>query len=420
MKTQPLSPELHQQHLEVTRRYFLQLGAVGLAALNTQRLWARDSDEDLLDDATEDLEYLTPPSDFRTVERGKPLPYTLPLEKRLELGLERRTWKLEVIPDPKSNVQMVNPLSREKGNALDFKGLMKLAQKHAVRFLKVMTCLNMKEPLGMGLWEGVPLRNVIWATKPTANIRRAYFYGHHNEDLKQIFQSSLSINRVLEDPPGDNPIILCYKLNGQWLSGRRGAPVRMLVPDAYGFKSVKWLKSVVLTNNHQANDTYAKGNNDIDSQMKTMARFIYKPLKEKTGNPIAITGLAHVGISGLSRVQVWINPQDKIWPKEDPCFTKAPWQDAKILPPPTKWGGDLPEGKLPSDVRFFTREGQPKHWPMRYTIAHWATLLKGVAPGKYDIYCRTIDANGIAQPMPRPFRKSGPNTIQKTSITIEI
>ena len=135
MKNQPLSPELYEQHLEVTRRYFMQLGTVGLTALNTQGLWARDSDESLLADATEDLEYLTAPNEFRTVERGKPLPYTLPLEKRLELGLERRTWKLEVIPDPKSNVQMVNPLSREKGNALDFKGLMKLAQKHAVRFL---------------------------------------------------------------------------------------------------------------------------------------------------------------------------------------------------------------------------------------------------------------------------------------------
>ncbi|MDG2214268.1 MAG: molybdopterin-dependent oxidoreductase [Verrucomicrobiota bacterium] len=420
MKPQPLSPELHRQHLEVTRRYFMQLGATGLAAMNTQGLWAKDSDETILADATEDLEYLTTPNEFRTVERGKPLPYTLPLGKRLELGLERESWKLEVIADPKSNAQMRNPLSLEKGNALNFKGLMKLAEKHAVRFLKVMTCNNMKEPLGMGLWEGVPLRNAIWATKPTANIRRVYFYGHHNEDPKQIFQSSLPIGRVLEDPPGDNPIILCYKLNGQWLSGRRGGPVRMLVSDAYGFKSVKWLKSVVLTNNHQANDTYAKGNNDIDSQMKTMARFIYKPLKEKAGNPIAITGLAHVGISGLSKVQVWINPQEKTWPKEDPYFTKAPWQDAKILPPPTKWGGDLPGGKLPPDVRFFTREGQPKHWPMRYTIAHWATLLKGVAPGKYDVYCRTIDSNHFAQPMPRPFRKSGPNTIQKASITVEI
>ena len=46
-----------------------------------------------------ELEYLTPPLEFQSVERGDPLPYTLPLEKRREVGLERETWKLEVIPD---------------------------------------------------------------------------------------------------------------------------------------------------------------------------------------------------------------------------------------------------------------------------------------------------------------------------------
>ena len=56
---------------------------------------------------------------------------------------------------------------------------------------------------------------------------------------------------------------------------------------------------------------------------------------------------------------------------------------------------------------------------MRYTIAHWATLLKGVKPGKYDVYCRTIDLKGIAQPMPRPFKKSGRNAIQKAEFTVE-
>ena len=77
----------------------------------------------------------------------------------------------------------------------------------------------------------------------------------------------------------------------------------MLVPDAYGFKSVKWLKSVVLTNNYQANDTYAGGNNDIDSWMKTMSRFHFKPAKGKPGEPIPITGWAQVGVGGLSKVQ---------------------------------------------------------------------------------------------------------------------
>ena len=418
MKTPPLTSELHHQHLELTRRYFMQLGAVGITAMSTLPLRAKNSDQSILADATEDLEYLTHHNEFGTVERGKPLPYKLPLEKRLEIGMERKTWKLDVIADPKSNTLMASPFSREKGNPFDFDQLMTLAKTHSVRFLKIMSCNNMSKPLGMGLWEGVPLRHVIWKTNPQANIRRVFYYGHHNEDPKQLFQSSLPIGRVLEDPPGDHPVILCYKLNGQWLSGRRGGPVRMLVPDAYGFKSVKWIKSVVLTNNHQANDTYAGSNNDIDSWMKTMARFIYLPGKEKAGLPIAATGLAQVGVGGLSKVQVWITPQDKPWPKDDPYFTKAPWQDAKILPPPTNWGGDLPEGKLPADVQFFTDESKPKHWPMRYAIAHWATLLKGVKPGKYNVYCRTIDSKGNAQPMPRPFKKSGRNTIQKTEIEV--
>ena len=126
-------------------------------------------------------------------------------------------------------------------------GLMKLAEKHAVRFLKVMTCNNIDTPLGMGLWEGVPLREAVWLSNPEANVRRVFYHGYHNDDPEQMFRSSLPIGRVLEDAPNENPVILCYKLNGEWLSGKRGGPVRMIVPEAYGFKSVKWLKRILLT-----------------------------------------------------------------------------------------------------------------------------------------------------------------------------
>src|SRR6185295_19160207 len=125
--------------------------------------------------------------------------------------------------------------------------------------------------------------------------------GYHNDDPAQMFQSSLPIGRVLEDPPGELPVILCYKLNGEFLSGKRGGPVRMLVPETYGFKSVKWLTRVVLTNLPAANDTYATQNNDVDSWLKTFARFISYPAKTEAGRPLAVTGMAQVGISGLSK-----------------------------------------------------------------------------------------------------------------------
>jgi DMSO/TMAO reductase YedYZ molybdopterin-dependent catalytic subunit len=79
---------------------------------------------------------------------------------------------------------------------------------------------------------------------------------------------------VLEDPPGEQPVILAYKMNGDWLASKRGGPVRLVVPDGYGFKSIKWLQRVVLTNDPNPNDTYAGQNNDVDSPMKTFARFL--------------------------------------------------------------------------------------------------------------------------------------------------
>jgi DMSO/TMAO reductase YedYZ molybdopterin-dependent catalytic subunit len=364
-------------------------------------------------------DYLTPLDQFGTVERGNPLPYTLPPEKLREVGLDRETWQLEVVPDPESDTKVERPLSKESGTALDWPGLMRLAEKHAVRILKVMTCNNIGEPLGVGVFEGVPLREVVWMTGPIENLRRVFYYGYHNDDPAQRFQSSLSIGRILEDPPGEHPVLLCYKQNGEFLSGKRGGPVRMLVPEAYGFKSVKWLERVVLTNNFQANDTYAAGNNDIDSPMKTFARFLNSPKKAKAAEPIEIMGIAQVGQSGLTKVQLWVQADGSEWPEADPFFTTAPWKDATILPAPETWGKDLPDGKLPLPMRWFdSATGRPEHWPMRYTLAHWSSRIE-LDAGKYVLRCRTIDSNGLAQPMPRPFLKSGRNAIHQVNVTIE-
>jgi DMSO/TMAO reductase YedYZ molybdopterin-dependent catalytic subunit len=408
------------EHRALTRRYFLRIGgAAAVAGLSASRSWADDVEpNDALAAAIARLEYFTPPDDFGTVERGNPLPYTHPEEKLREVGLTRETWKLDVLADAESNAKIENSLSREGGTALDWKALMKLAETRAVRYLKVMTCNNGGSPLGMGLWEGVPLRDVVWLTRPVENIRRLYYWGYHNDDPGQMFRSSLPIGRVLEDPPGEYPVLLCYKLNGEWLSGKRGGPVRMLVPDAYGFKSVKWLQRVVLTNGPFANDTYAEGNNDIDSWMKTFARFIEAPGRVKAGQPIPITGMAQVGISGLSKVQWWLHPKGAEWPADDPQFQRAPWQDAEILPAPNEWR-TLPDARLPAGTLGFDEQSRPRAWPMRYALAHWAALLPPQAASEYDLRCRTIDASGIAQPLPRPFPKSGRNAIEKEPLVVE-
>lgn len=415
--------QLTSEHSCITRRYFVQLCAMGVAVPNISGMYAQDLDAEvhpMLSEAISKLEYLTRDENFINYGRGKPPPHELPLEKLREVGLLPETWQLEVLPDPESNSEVQRPLSKKLGTALNWDGLMKMAEKKAVRFMSVMSCTNSKDPCGMGLWEGVPLRELIWLARPTRNIRRIFYYGYHNDDPEQRFQSSLPIGRVLEDPPGEQPIILCYKLNNQWLTSKRGAPVRMLVPDAYGNKSVKWLQCIMLTNNHQANDTYALWNNDTVSHIKTCARFIHIPKTVKTGKPLPVTGVAQVGMSNLGKVQYWLCRHDQSLPDDDPYFTKAPWQDADILPPPDDWGGGLPGGKLPEiPSQIDTISGKLLRWPMPNTIVHWATLLMVEDPGEYDLRCRTIDANGIAQPMPRPFIKSGNNAIQQIRIVVE-
>jgi len=415
-----LSGEFLATHRRLTRRHFVALGAAGVWAAALPTVAGGDNTSAEFAANTASLEpFFTPQQDFRDVSRGKPLPHSLPDEKKQEVGLTRESWRLEVISDSANPAKLVRELTIEAGTALDFAALVKLGEQHAVRFAKVMTCLNIGRPLGLGIWEGVPLREVLWLTRPREDVRRVFYYGYHNDDPKQLFQSSLPLGRVLEDYFNLPPVILCYKLNGQWLDSRRGGPVRIVVPESYGFKSIKWLSHVVLTNLPHANDTYAGGNNDVDSPLKSFAGTLAVPKEIAAGQPIPVTGYAQVGVSGVSKVQVWIARSDKEWPAEDKYFAAAPWTDAKILAPPQRWGGDLAEGEIPAGTLGFDADGRPQKWPLPLGKLHWAALLPGLPAGEYTLRSRTVDAKGIAQPLPRPFRKSGHSAIESVSIRVK-
>ena len=412
--------QIAREHEDLTRRYFLVLSAGQVAGLSAICLAGGGPEAHLsLEQAISKLQYLTKDEDFRFFGRVSPKPHELSAEEVRDAGLHPETWQLEVVADPESDSVVENPLSKSLGTAFTYKDLMDLAKTHSVRVLSVMSCTNSKSPCGMGLWEGVPLREVIWRAKPQSNVRRLFYYGFHNNDPEQIFQSSLPISRVLEDPPGEEPVLLCYKLNEEMLSLKRGGPVRMLVPGQYGNKSVKWIERILLTNNYKANDTYALKNNDTVSPIKTCARFIHVPKEARHGAGIAITGLAQVGMSGLEGVQYCLHPKGTVAVDDDPYFAAADWKDADILNPPKDWGGGLKDGRITeTPVQFDAKTARPDQWPIPYTIVHWAAVIEGLKPGRYDLRCRTIDAAGIAQPMPRPFKKSGNNSIEKAAINV--
>ena len=363
--------------------------------------------------------FLTNPESFRDVSRGTPKPHSLKGDDLVKARLTPETWRLEIVSDGSTKIAKSYTLA--DNTALDMSAIEALGKKHGVKFLKAMQCLNIPRPLGQGLWEGVPLREVLKLVGKMKDVRRIYWHGFHNNDPKQIFQSSLSYSQVMETPPWDLCPFVAYRLNGQPISLVRGGPVRMIIPWAHGFKSIKWLHRITLTNDPKANDTYASGNNEIESYLKTAAYLDDGPEAFKGGAAITIRGTAMVGWSGLKRVEYWLRPDTGthgLIDDDDPAWQKAKWQPCVLDPAPTNWGGTLPEDVMPKDVWGFDAAGKPKEWPMRFSIAPWSVTLKGLAAGAYEFRARSVDLNDFAQPEPRPNLKSGSNAVQYRPIMV--
>src|ERR1043165_7714213 len=197
--------------------------------------------------------FLTEPDKFRDVSRGDPKPHSLKGDALVKARLTPETWRLEIVSDGSADIE--KPRKLADNTTIDLPTLEALGKRSGVKFLKAMQCLNIAQPLGQGLWEGVPLREVLKLVGKVKNVRRVHYHGFHNDDPKQMFRSSLGYNQVMETPPWDLGVFVAYRLNGRPLSLLRGGPVRMIVPWAHGFKAIKWLQRIVLTNNHQANDT---------------------------------------------------------------------------------------------------------------------------------------------------------------------
>jgi DMSO/TMAO reductase YedYZ molybdopterin-dependent catalytic subunit len=270
----------------------------------------------------------------------------------------------------------------------------------------------------------VPLREVLRLAGKATDVRRVYYWGFHNNDPKQLFQSSLNYTQVMEAPPWELPPFVAYRLNGDPLSLERGGPARIVVPWAHGFKSIKWLQRIVLTNEFRANDTYADDGNDPESYLKTAAYIDEGKLVFEQGKPAAVVrGTVISGWSGLKRVEYWLRPDTGLHgtlADDDPAWRSAEWKPCAIDPPPVDWEQVLPAGVKPGSVwGFDPATHRPATWPMRYGMTGWsATLDEGLAPGMYEFRARAVDLNDFAQPEPRSSRQSGRNGVQTRVIEL--
>lgn len=98
--------------------------------------------------------------------------------------------------------------------------------------------------VGTAEWTGVPLADLLARAIPLPGAKEFIFRGADHGEPKGLgrsisFERSLTREQALR---GD--ALLAYAMNGQPLTPDHGAPVRLVVPGAYGMASVKWLGHV--------------------------------------------------------------------------------------------------------------------------------------------------------------------------------
>eukprot|EP01043_Picozoa_sp_COSAG02_P016199 COSAG02_NODE_708_length_18231_cov_53.208416_10_plen_466_part_00 len=400
------------------------------------------------------VEMFTAASAFGTVSRGDPVIQDMDAEAAAAAGLAPQTWRLEIAASPFGGdpgdaphaaeaASLPIPRTIDDGNPIDLGALRELGQRHGCSVIKAMQCLNVESPLGQGVWEGVPLAVVLkeFCGTPT-NCRRINFWGYHNEDEAQKFVSSVSYTECFEPVPGEPPVFLAYALNGEPLPLSRGGPVRIVVPWAHGFKSVKWLTHIEITNDYRVADTYASldGMNDPFSHLKTAAYIdggssgepgsvnIETVPTYTQGQSIVVTGTAISGRTPLQRVEYWVRPVEPMQlagpaamlPDDASELLNAMWRPATLQAAPQDWEAALPRGSpSPAQISGFdTITENPSSWPLRYSYVGWSATLDELQPGEYEIRARTVDSAGNAQPQPRPQPKSGRNGIQVKRIAV--
>ena len=100
-------------------------------------------------------------------------------------------------------------------------------------------------------WEGVLSREIFKISKPLKSVKNVTI------ECEKEYTTSLSLDDFL-----DNDVLFAYKLNGEFLEPERGAPVRLVVPKKYGWKSVKWVRKVKFTEDKELGYWEVRGYHD--------------------------------------------------------------------------------------------------------------------------------------------------------------
>ena len=194
------------------RRYgraaFLGVVATGLSSL----LWAKPAWE-LVSGVARPLEAALPPSLFPNGWRIYTVAATMP-------RFDPVTWRLTI------DGLVEQPLK------LDYAQLRSLPRAEQVSDFHCVTGWSVKHVR----WAGVRFRDLLAAARPKPGAGALMF-----TSAEKPYVDSLSLRQA-----GLADAMLAYELDGKPLSRDHGAPVRVVIPEMYGYKNVKWVERITV------------------------------------------------------------------------------------------------------------------------------------------------------------------------------
>ena len=120
----------------------------------------------------------------------------------------------------------------EQPTSLDYATLLRLPRVEQVSDFHCVTGWSVKNVH----WGGVRLHDVLAAARPLASAHALEFVS-----MEQPYVDSLTLQQAsLQD------VMFAYEMDGKPLPREHGAPVRLVIPEMYGYKNVKWLQGINL------------------------------------------------------------------------------------------------------------------------------------------------------------------------------
>jgi DMSO/TMAO reductase YedYZ molybdopterin-dependent catalytic subunit len=190
------------------RRAFLAVTATGLSSL----VWGRPL-LDLLSGATRPLQNALPASLVPNGWRIYTVAATMP-------HFDPATWRLRV----EGRVERPQTLSYD-----ELRGLPRAEQVSDFHCVTGWSVRNVR-------WAGVRFRDLLAAARPLPGARVLTFVS-----AERPYVDTLTV-----DQAGLADTMLAYEMDGKPLAREHGAPVRLVIPDMYGYKNVKWVSAVNL------------------------------------------------------------------------------------------------------------------------------------------------------------------------------